>query len=457
MAKPWWEQDRSHKTEWGKIKPDKRSKTPKYWAGEPVGYDENGNMQYRGSPEGTYTSRKKANDWLVKRRAERDGEYAMAEAAKIDGTFGHWLDIWYNGHKASYEEGVLSENGWDAYEGSYRNWLTRVEVDGVLLTDVKIRKIDVAYVKKLQVALRRMKGVRGKLSPSQSHKAEMNIYSVMKLAADEKAIPRNPFRDKKVKVSNHDPSREIGELSEAAIDELIENTPPEYQAAIYLWAYVGLRAGEVWGLQIRDLNLDNARVAINRQLCVTKDHLIRDASHVYESGEAHPVGVCLHCRRDEDGNLPREIEFGTRIRTGVVLRPPKTGREKTLDLPPFVVDALRKHLEIRKPERPDDWLFVDQHHRRANRGLPVSHVNWYGYHFKPVIRMLEWDDETDVHTLRHFCGSYYLMLGYPPFTVQRMLDHSSEGMTRRYSHLMKGDAAHYHGKAQAAWEARKAG
>lgn len=446
------------KTEWGTIKPRKRASGIRYWAGEPIGKDDKGNTVYRGSPEGTYTSRAKAKEWLNRRRVEREGEREMSDAAKQDSTFGYWLEVWIGHHRRGWESGILSENAWDSYDGQYRNWLTRIEVDGAPLTDMKIRKIDAACVKKIQVTLRKMRSVKtGKLSPSSSHKAELNVYSVCKLAVEEGAIPRNPFRDKSIKVSNHDPSREIGELSEVMIDELIENTPPEYQAAIYMWAYVGLRAGECWGLQIRDLYLDNGRVAINRQLCVTKDRHIRDANHVYESGEAHPVGVCLHCRRDEDGNLPREIEFGTRIRTGVVLRPPKTGREKTLDLPPFVVEALRKHLEIRKPERPDDWLFVDQHHRRANRGLPVSHVNWYGYHFKPVIRMLEWDDETDVHTLRHFCGSYYLMLGYPPFTVQRMLDHSSEGMTRRYSHLMKGDAAHYHGKAQAAWEARKAG
>jgi integrase len=456
-AKPWWEQDRSHKTEWGKIKPDKRSKVPKYWAGEPIGRNENGDMQYRGCPDGTFTSRKKAQDWLNKRRYERDGERAMADAAKIDATFGHWLEIWINNHKLAYVENRIAENGWDAYEGNYRNWLTRVEVDGKLLTEYKMSKIDPAFCKKIQIAVRKMKSLKtGKLSPASSHKAEMNIYSVMKLAADQNAIPSNPFRDKSVKVSNHDPAREIGELNEGDIEELIENTPDEYKAAIFLWAYTGLRAGEVWGLQVRDLYLDNERVAINRQLCVAKDKLIRDKNHVYESGQAHPVGVCLDCQRNEDGELPREIEFGTRIRKGVVLRPPKTGREKTLDLHPFVIDALRKHLEIRKPERPDDWLFVDQHARRAGRGLPVNHINWYGYHFKPVVAMLEWEDETDVHTLRHFCGAYHLMLGYPPFAVQRMLDHSSEGMTRRYSHLIKGAAAIYHGRAQAAYDARKA-
>jgi integrase len=236
------------------------------------------------------------------------------------------------------------------------------------------------------------------------------------------------------------------------LHELIENIPPEYRAAIFLWAYTGLRAGEAWGLQVRDLHLDNKRVEINRQLCVCKENAIVDDNHKYTSGHAHPVGVCLKCPLDARGNVPKEIPFGTRIRLGLSLRPTKVGRVKTLDLHSFVVDELRKHLEIRNAQRPDDWLFVDQHQRRTGRGLPINHTNWYGYHFKPVIRMLEWEDEITVHHLRHFCGSYHLMLGVKPFVVQQMLDHSDAEMTRLYSHIIKGMASESFGAIEEAYE-----
>lgn len=444
---------RSPKTEWGRIKPIQTKRGLRYWAGEPVGVNEKGNVMYRGAPEGTFTSRAKAKEWLNRRRVEREGEREVADAEKLDATFGYWLERWLGHHRRAWETGRLSPNGFRAYEGSARNWIERIMVDDKPLTKIKIRNINTQVLEKVQANLRQMRGVRnGRLSPASSQKAELNIYSVLKLAVDEGAIVKNPFKNRDIQVNNEKFHRELGDFTEDMLHQLIDAMPAEYRAAIFLFAYTGLRAGEVWGLQVKDLHFDSQRVSIKRQLSATKDDFIRDDKHEYLSGRAHPVGPCLKCPEGA-----KEIPFGTRIRLGVELRPPKPKRAKTLDLHSFVIDELKKHLELRQPQRPDDWLFVDQRSRRYGAGLPVSHVNWYSYYFKPLVASFGWTDEVGVHTLRHFCGSYHLMLGYPEYVVQTMLDHSSAEMTRLYSHLVKGMASQYHGRAEAAYNGRKVG
>jgi integrase len=427
------DQKRAPKTDWGKIK---KLPSGKYWAGEPLG-----DGKYLPAPN-TFTSKSAARSWLNKRReAREEGEQLDADVA--NSTVGFWIDRWLKGKKDAWNKGRVSPKAYAAYEQNTRNWVNNIKIDGKPLRDVKIRKVNTEVIEEIQETLATMTGPRGRTSPAQAHKAELNLYSVCKLAAAKGAIPQNPFRDDAVYVTDYVSHRELFELTPEMVTEIADQIPLEYRAAVFLWAYSGLRSGEAWGLQLRDINMLHSRVSVHRALVSTPDQLIRDKTHTYKLHEAHQIGPCGNC-----SSTALEIPFDTKIRTGVALRPPKNGRRRDFDMQRFVADEVMVHLERRQPKSAQDWLFVD------HNGLPVNHGNFYAYIFKPLMRVLELPESIVVHTLRHFCGAYHLGLGYPWFVVQEMLGHSNEEMTRLYAHLMPGLAAKWHEQAEAEYAGR---
>lgn len=427
------DQKRAPKTDWGKIR---KLPSGKYWAGEPLG-----GGAYLPAPT-TFTSKSKAKDWLNKRRADRE-EGEVLDSDLANSTVGFWIDRWLKGKKDAWSKGRVSPKAWAAYEQNVRNWVNPIKIDGKPLRDMRIRKINTPVIEAIQEALSKMVGPRGKTSPSQAHKAELNLYSVCKLAASKGAIPQNPFRDEAVYVTDYVSHRELFELTPEMVTEIADQIPLEYRAAVFLWAYSGLRSGEAWGLQLRDINMLHGRVSVHRALVSTPEQLIRDDAHKYKLHEAHQIGPCELCPEGA-----AEIPLFTKIRTGVELRPPKNGRRRDFDMQKFVATEVKAHLERRQPKSPQDWLFVD------HNGLPLNHGNFYAYIFKPLMRVLELPESIVVHTLRHFCGAYHLGLGYPWFVVQEMLGHSNEEMTRLYAHLMPGLAAKWHQQAEAEYAGR---
>ena len=427
------DQKRAPKTDWGKIR---KLPSGRYWAGEPLG-----GGAYLPAPN-TFTSKSKAKEWLNKRRVERE-EGEVLDSDLANSTVGFWIDRWLKGKKDAWSKGRVSPKAYAAYEQNIRNWVNNVKIGGKPLRDMQIRKVNTPVIEQIQEALAVMKGPRGNTSPSQAHKAELNIYSVCKLAASKGAIPQNPFRDEAVYVTDYVSHRELFELTPEMVTEIADQIPLEYRAAVFLWAYCGLRNGEVWGMQLRDLNMLHGRGSLRRALVGTPNQLIQDKAHEYAVQEAHPVGPCEKCPKDAT-----EIPLFTRIRTGVELRPLKNGKPRDFDMQKFVAAEIKAHLERRQPQSPQDWLFVD------HNGLPVNPGNFYAYIFKPLMRVLELPESIVIHTLRHFCGAYHLGLNYPWYIVQEMLGHSNEQMTRLYGHLMPGLAAKWHAQAEAEYAER---
>jgi integrase len=85
------------------------------------------------------------------------------------------------------------------------------------------------------------------------------------------------------------------------IAQLAGAVPGRYRALILTAAYTGLRAGELAGLKVNDLDLPNARLSVIRTL-------------TWVNGHAHEC-------------------------------PPKTNAaRRTVSLPPFLADLVRQHL-----------------------------------------------------------------------------------------------------------------
>jgi integrase len=180
--------------------------------------------------------------------------------------------------------------------------------------------------------------------------------------------------------------------------------------AIYVAAYCGLRAGELWALQRRDIDLLHNRLYVRRALKDIRGHL----------------------------------EFGD-TKT--------TGSRRTVSLPTFLGTMLAEHMET-MPASADALLFVSPGGggtRQAGEGGPIRHGLFVRRVFKPaIVGNEDNEDETKrrkpalpaekhnlrFHDLRHTCASLLIAAGAHPKLIQARLGHASITTTLdRYGHL----------------------
>lgn len=161
-------------------------------------------------------------------------------------------------------------------------------------------------------------------------------------------------------------------------ERLVAAAEPEWRPVLLVALKTGLRQGELIGLQWNDLSL--------------------------------PQGL-LHVRR----TIWRGIEDL-----------PKGGRERTVDLPASVVDALKAHRHIR-----GRFVFCQED------GQPLTP----GKMKAPLRRALRAagitreQGQIGWHDLRHTYGSHLAMRAVPLKVIQELMGHATIEMTNRYAHL----------------------
>lgn len=163
---------------------------------------------------------------------------------------------------------------------------------------------------------------------------------------------------------------------------------PQDRLAVYVAAITGLRAGELWALRRRDIDLDAGRLHVTRSLKELGDRL----------------------------------EFGK----------PKTRRSvRAVALPPDLAAELGEHLAELDPD-PDALLFTSPH------GLPVRHGLFVRRTFRPAVAValphkvgFRW------HDLRHTAVALAIDTGAHVSEIMARMGHSSVTTTiDRYGHLM---------------------
>jgi integrase len=180
---------------------------------------------------------------------------------------------------------------------------------------------------------------------------------------------------------------------------LAEAIEPHYRVLIYTAAYTGLRAGELAGLQRRDVDLLRGVVHVQRAL------------------------------KDVNGRL----ELG----------PTKTHADRTVSLPTFLRKMLSDHLaQPASDAGPEAYVF------RMKRGGPLRHGLVYSRYFRRAVRGYELRGKKipgalspakhglRFHDLRHTCASLSIAAGAHPTLIKVRLGHSSIQITiDRYGHL----------------------
>jgi integrase len=201
-------------------------------------------------------------------------------------------------------------------------------------------------------------------------------------------------------------------LSAEQVRTLAEAMPDRYRVAVYVAAYCGLRAGELWALRRKDVDLLHGELHVRQAL---KD-INTSSEHVPEKG----------------------LLFGAT----------KTHAARKLSLPGPIAAMLTEHLAGPFPggNTPDSLIFT------APEGGPVRHGLFYARVFKPTL--VGDEDNKDPkkrrkaalpeayhglrwHDLRHTCAALSLEVQPNLAMVQARLGHEDIRTTINiYGHLL---------------------
>jgi integrase len=211
-------------------------------------------------------------------------------------------------------------------------------------------------------------------------------------------------------------------LTRDEVVALAEAVHPHFRVLVYTAAWTGLRAGELGGLQVCDLNLLRGALTVARSLEEVAGH---------------------------DGPLGR----------GLALVPTKTYAVRSIALPAPLVTMLREHLAtLPNPNDPTAPVFTNR------RGGLLRHGAFYNRYFR---RAVLGNAKKDIppalpaakrgcrfHDLRHTCAALSIATGAHPKMIQTRLGHSSITVTLdRYGHLFDSLEETLAERLGALWEA----
>ncbi|HWL38306.1 MAG TPA: site-specific integrase [Frankiaceae bacterium] len=219
-----------------------------------------------------------------------------------------------------------------------------------------------------------------------------NVLMVCRLILDEamrrKMIRTNPCRD--VKPPRLRPRDNVF-LTVEQVQALAEELPPPLDLLVLTAAGSGLRAGELNGLRVRDVELLRRRVNVRQTVA----------------------------------------DLGTEL---IVDTPKSAAGRRTVPLSPALCDLLAAHIGRAELDM-DDLIFGDN-------GRPRRHNAFYTQVFQPAVIRAGLPAETRFHDLRHTYASLMIAAGVNPKRLSVWMGHTTVSLTMdRYGHLYDDEPA----------------
>jgi len=273
--------------------------------------------------------------------------------------------------------------GWAETKANVRE-RTRVNVEGRLRNHILpafgARRIGGITPKDARVWLA---GLTAKgLAASTVKATYLTFGQIMRTAEIDGLIPRSPCIG--IELPPQTSSEEVHFLSPEQVATLADGHSHHYRAAIYMDAYTGLRAGELWALKLSRVNLLKRTVDVVESLS----------------------------------------EVRGRLATG----PTKTCARRTVTLPAFLAEMIGEHIGCYPSS--EGYVFT------AAEGGPVRHHNFMVRHFYPAVPRAELPEGLRFHDLRHSCAAILIGQGWGAKQIQARLGHSTIRTTLdRYGHL----------------------
>jgi integrase len=229
-----------------------------------------------------------------------------------------------------------------------------------------------------------------------------HLRSILAAAVDDGRIPKNPCSAKSVQQPSQ-PQRKAVPWRFDEVTAIRAGLAPRYQAIVDVGAGCGMRQGEIFGLGVEDLDLDDGWTHVRRQL--------------------------------------------KRVLSRLIFGPPKNDKDRRVPLPESVADVLRQHVkdyppvEITLPwESPFSTETVTARLVFAStRDGGINRATFDALSWRPALKRagIVPSRATGMHALRHFYASALLDGGESIKALATYLGHSDPGFTlRTYTHLM---------------------
>lgn len=337
--------------------------------------------------ESKFTTENKARTALARRRTQvMDGDHISPGSA--DTKFKKVADEWVAAHP-DWKERTRRANEWT------------VNRKLAPLHDKRMKQITTETVYSFRVDLMNTVTERGGLPAASSVNRTMTVlYAICEHARLKRHLAVNPCADlRAVKGGSREiipPTiKEVGTL----VRRMAEPTPervdalgrrykaqpadPRWAVLVEVAAWTGLRAGELAGLKVSDLDLGAGTLAVRRTVIDTKGGLREDT--------------------------------------------PKSLRSRrVIDLGSQVTALLKKHTKGMKRA---DYVF-------GQGDKPLRHNQFQGRVFRPAADALGLT--ITFHDLRHFHASVLIASGMDVVAVSRRLGHADSSITlKRYAHLFR--------------------
>jgi integrase len=257
-------------------------------------------------------------------------------------------------------------------------------IEGVLPKNARLSGIDELVIRRARVEL-------SKTYAAKSVDLSMTyLTAVMRSAYRTRRIGTDPTIDTRSRRRRADDDKRVGPEDVPTREDVAaiwQATPSPYRAAIAL-ATSGLRIGEVLGLTVDRIDLEERLVVIDRQLQV--------------------VG----------GKLGHTT--------------PKNEKVREIKVPSQVALELRRHV---RDHAADGLLFLTPRSRQ-----PMRRDWFYLSAWKPALRAAGFaDSRYKFHSLRHFCASSMLAEGINPMAVAGHLGDTLATLQRVYAHWLRDD------------------
>lgn len=225
------------------------------------------------------------------------------------------------------------------------------------------------------------------LGQSGVRQARQILNSMMNLAVETGYLATNPVAGVRIA---RERQPEMLFLTAEEVERLATAIRPEYSTLVYVFAYGGLRWGEL--------------AALRRRRC----HLLQTRLEIAESvSEARG-----------------ELHFGST----------KTYRTRMVVIPGFLRDLLAEHLSRSVPDDPAALVFT------SPKGHPLRNTNFRRNIWYPALAEAGLPEGLRIHDLRHTCASLLISQGAHPKAIQAHLGHSSIAVTMdKYGHLFPSD------------------
>lgn len=196
------------------------------------------------------------------------------------------------------------------------------------------------------------------------------------------------------------------DISMTELDTLYHAMKPRLAVLIYLIGAMGLRPGEAYALQRRDVELN--------------DDLTSGVLHITKA--AKPIRVA----DSETGEGHRKIVIGSTKTEGSL---------RDVELPPFLCKALDRHLKQYVPDKPDAYLFTGE---RTLSIISDQTVRNAWYQARKSVPRLE-ARKVRLYDLRHRSISYMKKYTSSDKTVMGVAGHIRLDTDRHYQHQLESE------------------